>query len=64
MPAARYLTHNDRAVRHQRLVAAYKAGESSRSVASRFGLSDSHVRYIVRLYGAARPRGRMPRAAA
>lgn len=58
MPAARFLTQYDRAMRHHRIVKAYQRGGCSRSVASEFGLSDSHVRSILRLYGVARRRGR------
>ncbi len=58
MPAARQLTRVDRAQRHKRIVSEYVAGLSSRAVAKRFNLSDSHVRAVVRLYEAARPPGR------
>ena len=58
MPAARFLTRVDRAARHERIVAAYLKGATSRAVAASFGLTDSHVRAIVRLYGVARPRGK------
>lgn len=52
------LTHYDRACRHKRIVAAYLRPASSRAVASEFGISDSHVRWIARLYGVARPAGK------
>ncbi len=52
------LTRTDRSERHKRIVAVYQQGHSSRAVAARFGLNDSHVRAIVRLYGVARPVGR------
>ena len=58
MPQARFLTRVDRAYRHQAIVATYRGGLSSRAVAVRYGLSDSHVRAIVRLYEAARRPGR------
>ena len=62
MSRAPLLTFADRAVRHQRIAATYQAGHSSRSVAAMFGMNDSHVRAIARLYGIARPVGR-PRKA-
>ena len=52
------LTRIDRAERHRRIVAAYQSGASSRAVADWFGMNDSHVRYVLRLYGVARPGGR------
>lgn len=52
------LTRNDRAHRHQRIVAAYSNGRCSRTVAALFGLSDSHVRSVLRLYGVQRRPGR------
>ncbi len=52
------LTRADRAQRHQRIAAAYRAGQCSRTVAALFGLSDSHVRAVVRLYECARQAGR------
>lgn len=58
MPEARFLTRVDRAERHRAIVADYCAGLSSRAVAARYGLSDGHVRAIVRLYEVARPIGR------
>lgn len=60
MSRAPALTHTDRAHRHKRIVAAYQCGASSRAVAEMFGMNDSHVRSIVRLYGVARPGGRPP----
>lgn len=47
-----------RAERHRELVRAYQAGQCSRCVARMFGLSDGHVRAVVRLYGVARRQGR------
>lgn len=55
------MTRVERAERHKLIAASYKSGLPSREVARRFGLNDSHVRYIARLYGVARPAGR-PRA--
>lgn len=52
------LTRNDRAERHRRIVASYQDGRCSRTVAELFGMSDGHVRAVVRLYGAARRPGR------
>jgi hypothetical protein len=52
------LTFVDRAQRHKRIVAAYESGASSRAVADWFGMNDSHVRYVLRLYGVARRPGR------
>lgn len=52
------LTRADRAYRHEKIVAAYQRGGCSRSVASMFGMSDSHVRAVLRLYGVARPVGK------
>lgn len=45
------LTHVDRSRRHEKIVAAYQAGANSRVVAERFGINQSHVCYILRLYG-------------
>lgn len=58
MAAAPQLTRVDRYERHQRLIADYGRGLSSRAVAALHGLSDSHVRAVVRLYEVARPVGR------
>lgn len=63
MASTPLLTRNDRAERSKQIVAAYEAGATSRTLAERFGLTDSHVRSILRLYGVARPVGR-PRKAA
>jgi hypothetical protein len=52
------LTRIDRAERHKRIAAAYEGGLDSRTVAALFGMNDSHVRSIVRLYGVSRPVGR------
>lgn len=52
------LTFNDRRARHDRLVAAYLTGLSSRAVAERFGLSDGWVRSVLRDAGVARRPGR------
>lgn len=52
------LTRIARARRHECIVAAYRTGLTSRAVAEQFGMSDSHVRAVVRLYEAARPVGR------
>ena len=52
------LTRVDRAQRHNRIVAAYCAGRCSRAVAAMFGMNDSHVRSVLRLYGASRRPGR------
>lgn len=56
MPAARFLTHYDRAQRHKRIVAAYEAGASGLEVAKQFGLTFSHVYAVLRLYGVVRKR--------
>ncbi len=53
-----YLSHCDRWYRHEKIVTAYLRPASSRAVAAEFGMSDGHVRYILRLYGVARPVGR------
>jgi hypothetical protein len=60
MPPAQHLTHNDRAYRRERIIAAYIATErgGSRLVAERFGVSGSHVRHIVREAGVSKPMGR------
>ena len=58
MPEARFLTRVDRAQRHKAIVADYERGHCSRTVAQQFGLSDGHVRAVLRLYGVARRRGR------
>lgn len=50
------LTHADRGRRHERIVAAYQAGDNSRIVAERFGMDQSHVCSILRLYGVVRKR--------
>ncbi len=52
------LTRVARAERQKQAVAAYCRGLSSRQVAAMFGLNDSHVRYVMRLYGVARRPGR------
>lgn len=52
------MTRIDRAERHKRIVAAYQLTPNSRTVADLFGMNDSHVRSIVRLYGVSRPVGR------
>lgn len=61
MASKPFMTTVDRAERHKRIVAAYQAGETSRTVAAAFGMNDSHVRGILRLYGVSRRVGR-PRA--
>lgn len=58
MPAARFLTNAARASRQRSIAEAYECGGTSRSVAEQFGLSDSHVRWILRLYGVNRKAGR------
>lgn len=58
MTAARFLTHNDRRYRREKIVAAYLRGGCSRSVAAMFRLSDGHVRWILREAGVARRPGR------
>lgn len=63
MASAPALTRYDRAQRCKQIVAAYEAGATSRTLAERFRLTDSHVRSILRLYGVARPVGRPRRAA-
>ena len=63
MASAPDLTRNDRAERHRRMVIAYQAGNSSRAVAIQFGMSDGHVRSVLRLYGVARKAGRPSHAA-
>ncbi len=50
------LTHGDRRYRHEKIVAAYQAGENSRVVAERFGMNQSHVCSILRVYGVVRKR--------
>lgn len=52
------LTRVDRANRHERIVKAYQSGVSSRAVADWFGMSDGHIRSVLRLYGVARRPGR------
>lgn len=52
------LTRGDRAYRHEKIVAAYQRGLSSRAVASAFGMSGGHVRSIIREAGVSRPVGR------
>jgi uncharacterized protein (DUF433 family) len=56
MPAARFLTHTDRANRHKKIVAAYVAGATGTEVAEQFGLTFSHVYSVLRLYGVVRKR--------
>lgn len=58
------LTRTDRARRHERIVAAYRGGMTSRDVADTFGMSDGHVRAVLRLYEAARRVGRPRREVA
>lgn len=52
------LTRGDRKYRREKIVAAYLRGGCSRTVASLFGLSDGHVRWILREAGVARRPGR------
>ena len=52
------LTRNDRRNRWERIVAAYRQGACSRTIAQAFGMNDSHVRAIVRMAGVQRPPGR------
>ena len=59
MPAAKHLTRNDRAERHRRIAREFANGNlGSRAIAAKFGMNDSHVRQIARLYGVSRPVGR------
>ena len=58
MASVPQLTRVDRAWRHKAIVAAATDGLSSRTLAARFGMNDSHVRSILRLYGVARRAGR------
>lgn len=53
------MTREDRALRRERIIAAYIAVKrgGSRAVAERFGLSDCYVRQIVRDAGVARRPG-------
>jgi len=52
------LTRGDRAYRREKIVAAYQRGQCSRSLAAIFGITDSHVRSVVREAGVARRPGR------
>lgn len=56
------LTRGDRAYRHEKIVAAYLRGQCSRTVAALFGMSDGHVRAILREAGVARRPGNPHRA--
>lgn len=58
MASVPQLTRNDRAERHKRIADAIGRGMSSRAVAELFGMNDSHVRYIGRLYGVAHKVGK------
>jgi hypothetical protein len=58
MASAPQMTRVDRAERHKRIAAAIGKGVGSRAVAEAFGMTDSHVRYIARIYGVAHKPGR------
>jgi Mor family transcriptional regulator len=58
MPRARFLTHNDRAYRRQKVVDAYNRGAPVRDLAERYGLSRWYVREVLRNAGVSR--GRWP----
>ncbi len=47
MPAARFLTYNDRAYRREKVVAAYKAGAKPLELVERFGLSSQRIYTIL-----------------
>lgn len=52
------MTHADRAERQRRVAQAFATTAlGSRAIAAQFGMNDSHVRYIARLYGVARKSG-------
>ena len=55
MTRARFLTFNDRRYRREKIIAAWQAGECSRTksreIAERYGLSRNHVNSIVREAG-------------
>lgn len=54
------MTFVDRAERQRRVAAAIASVKSSRQVAREFGMHDSYVRSIARLYGVSHPRGWRP----
>ncbi len=58
MASAPQLTRNDRRWRHRAIVEAAPRFSGSRALATHFGLSDSHVRSVLRLYGVNRRPGR------
>ncbi len=58
MYRAPQLTRTDRAYRREKIIAAYKRGGCSRTIAALFGMSDGRVREIVRNAGFARKVGR------
>lgn len=53
------MTRFDQAERHRKVADAFvNTRLSSRAIAQQFGMNDSHVRSIARLYGVARKPGR------
>lgn len=54
----RQLTRTDRAMRREKIVAAYERGGCSRTVAVQFGVSDSLVRRAIKSAGVSRKCGR------
>ena len=53
------MTRFDQSARQQKVAEAFATTRlGSRAIAQQFGMNDSHVRYIARLYGVARKPGR------
>lgn len=55
------LTRGDRAYRREKIVAAYRRGDCSRTVAALFGVTDGFVRQCAREAGVSRRAGRPAR---
>lgn len=51
----RFLTHNDRAYRREKIVSAFARGLPPVALAERFALTEGHVRRVLRDAGAAQP---------
>jgi transposase len=58
------MTNRERGQRQRDVISAYMAGETSRQVAERFGISSSYVRTLIGLWGVSRPVGRPRNASA